>query len=132
LTFWGRGRGRGGRKTSPPTHPIPHNMDQWKLDHLQPHKGHQAHTTSSIESCSQHTTSILHKALGEHFLVYLESTLSSRISLKEERYYTYYSLRGRDLIPTLYSRLSLVKKKTQGRILHLLLKIGRDVTSTIL
>jgi hypothetical protein len=89
-------------------------------------------TTSSIESYSQHTTSILHKALGEHFLVYLEGTLYSRLFLKEERSYTYYSIRVRGILPLpRIQHYLLVEKKRKGRILHLLLKTRRDLTSTI-
>jgi hypothetical protein len=73
-------------------------------------------TTSSIESYSQHTTSILHKALGEHFLVYLEGTLYSRLFLKEERSYTYYSVRVRGILPLPHiQHYLLVEKKRKEK-----------------
>lgn len=92
-------------------------MDQWKPEHLQPHKGHQAHNHQLHRiMLTTHTTSILHKALGEHFLVYLEGTLYSRLFLKEERSYTYYSVRVRGILPLPHiQHYLLVEKKRKEK-----------------
>jgi hypothetical protein len=130
LDDWPLGAERGGG--CPPTHPIPHNMDQWKLGHLQPHKGHQAHTTSSIQSCSQHTTSISHKSTWRTFPSLFGKYLVFKNIPKRGKILHLLLLKsGRDLTPTSYSRLSLVENKTKGGILHLLLKTGRDLIPTI-